>query len=168
MLSLLHSSSESISTLSSFSRSSKILLKDLSVSLLPHNRSSRPEMFSKKKRLFLIRLQASRSEFFSKETSAQVFSCEFCEIFKNTFFYRQLVAAFNTTCHSKSFKNFVHFHHDVNLFSTCFRETKDFVEFLDHFLSYQLCSRADLLQLFFSSENLVRVTTLSRKSYAKV
>ena len=49
MLSLLHSSSESISTLSSFSRSSKILLKDLSVSLLPHNRSSRPEMFSKKK-----------------------------------------------------------------------------------------------------------------------
>ena len=36
---------------------------------------------------FLIKLQA-------KESLAQVFSCEFCEIFKNTFFYRTpLVAA---------------------------------------------------------------------------
>ena len=30
-----------------------------------------------------------------KETLAQVFSCEFCEIFRNTYFYRTpLVAAF--------------------------------------------------------------------------
>ena len=33
--------------------------------------------------LFLIKLQA-----FKKETPAQVFSCEYCEIFKNTFFNR--------------------------------------------------------------------------------
>ena len=33
-----------------------------------------------RQRLFLIKLQ--------KESLAQVFSCEFCEIFKNTFFYR--------------------------------------------------------------------------------
>ena len=32
--------------------------------------------------------------FIEKETLEQVFSCEFCEIFKNTFFYRtRLVAA---------------------------------------------------------------------------
>ena len=33
-------------------------------------------------------------KFIQKETLAQVFSCEFCEVFKNTFFYRTpLVAA---------------------------------------------------------------------------
>ena len=38
---------------------------------------------------FLIKLEAS-----GKETLAQVFSCEFCEIYKNTFYYRTpLVAA---------------------------------------------------------------------------
>ena len=35
---------------------------------------------------FLIKLQASVSNFIKKE--AQVFSCEFCEFFKNTFSYR--------------------------------------------------------------------------------
>ena len=34
--------------------------------------------------LFLIKLQAL-GLFIKKETLAQVFSCEFCEIFKNTF-----------------------------------------------------------------------------------
>ena len=35
-----------------------------------------------------------QSLFFNKETLAQVFSCEFCEISKNTFFHRTpLVAA---------------------------------------------------------------------------
>ena len=44
--------------------------------------------------LFLIKLQASGLKFIKKETLAQVFFCEFCEIFKNTFFYRKsLVAA---------------------------------------------------------------------------
>ena len=41
---------------------------------------------------FSIKLQACN--FIKKETLAQVFSCEFCEISKNTFFYRiPLVAA---------------------------------------------------------------------------
>ena len=44
---------------------------------------------------FLIKLQASGLHLYKKETLAQVFSCEFCEIFKNTFFYRTpLVATF--------------------------------------------------------------------------
>ena len=37
---------------------------------------------------FLIRLQAQACNFIKKETQAQVFSCEFCEIFKNSLFYR--------------------------------------------------------------------------------
>ena len=38
--------------------------------------------------LFLTKLQASACNFIKVETLAQVFSCEFCEIFKNTFFYK--------------------------------------------------------------------------------
>ena len=37
---------------------------------------------------FLIKLQACN--FIKKETLTQVFSCEFCEIFKNTFFTEHL------------------------------------------------------------------------------
>ena len=39
---------------------------------------------------FLIKLQASTCNFIKKETLVQVFSCGFCEIFKNIFFYRTL------------------------------------------------------------------------------
>ena len=42
---------------------------------IPHVRSSLSEVFCKR--------------FIKKETLAQVFSCEFCEIFKNTYFYRK-------------------------------------------------------------------------------
>ena len=43
---------------------------------------------------FLIQLQGSTCSFINKETLAQVFSCEFCEISKNTFLHRApLVAA---------------------------------------------------------------------------
>ena len=35
--------------------------------------------------LFVIKLQAFRSETLLEKTSAQVFSCEYCEIFKNTY-----------------------------------------------------------------------------------
>ena len=43
---------------------------------------------------FLIKLQEKACNFIIKETLAQVFSCKFCEISKNTFFYRiPLVAA---------------------------------------------------------------------------
>ena len=37
---------------------------------------------------FLIKLQVSACNFIKKETLADVFSCEFCEIRKNTFSYR--------------------------------------------------------------------------------
>ena len=61
---------------------------------LKQNRSSRPEMFSKKgvlknlakftgKHLFL-----RPATLFKKVTLAQVFSCEFCKISKNNFFHR--------------------------------------------------------------------------------
>ena len=38
--------------------------------------------------LFLIKLQAEACNFIEKETLAQVFYCEFCEIYKNTISYR--------------------------------------------------------------------------------
>ena len=41
---------------------------------------------------FLIKLQASGCNFIKKETLAQVFSCEFCEISKNIFFTEHLWA----------------------------------------------------------------------------
>ena len=36
--------------------------------------------------------------FIKKETLAQVFSCEFCEISKNTFFYRTSLVAASALC----------------------------------------------------------------------
>ena len=61
-------------------------------------RSSRPEVFSIKGVLRnfakFTGKHLCQSLFFKKETLAQVFSCEFCEIYKNTFPYRMpLVAA---------------------------------------------------------------------------
>ena len=45
--------------------------------------------------LFLIKLQCWRPATLLKRDSTQVFSCEYCKIFKNTFFYRTpLVATF--------------------------------------------------------------------------
>ena len=42
-----------------------------------------------------MKLQASAYDFTNKETLVQVFSCEFCEISKNSFFTEHLrVAAF--------------------------------------------------------------------------
>ena len=44
---------------------------------------------------FLMKLQTEVFNFSKKETLTQVFSCEFCEIFQNTFSYRTFpVAAF--------------------------------------------------------------------------
>ena len=37
---------------------------------------------------FVIKLQAESCNFIKRETLTQVFSCEYCEIFKNTFVYR--------------------------------------------------------------------------------
>ena len=39
---------------------------------------------------FLIKLQASACNFIKKETPPQVFSCEFCEVFRNIFFTEHL------------------------------------------------------------------------------
>ena len=68
------------------------------------NRSSRPEVFYKKGILrnfakftgkHLRQHQVAGQGNFKSGSLAQVFSCEFCEISQNTFFYRTpLVAAF--------------------------------------------------------------------------
>ena len=46
---------------------------------------------------FSIKLQASTCNFFKRDTLAQVFSCEFCEISKNTHFYRTPPVAVSDT-----------------------------------------------------------------------
>ena len=59
-------------------------------------KSSRPETFCKKDALKNLAKFTGKhlcqSLFFKKETLAQVFFCEFCEIFKNTFFTEYLLA----------------------------------------------------------------------------
>ena len=52
-------------------------------------RSSHPEVFCKKGVLRNFeKFRPHACNFIKKETLAQVFSCEFCEISKNTFSYR--------------------------------------------------------------------------------
>ena len=89
-------------------------------------RSSRPEVFCKTgiirnfakftgkhlcQSLFLNKvpgLRPSAYNFNKKETLAQAFSCEFCEISKNTFCYRAaLVATSGSSRSSEQFVNFV-------------------------------------------------------------
>ena len=59
-------------------------------------KSSRPETFCKKDALKNLAKFTGKhlcqSLFLKKETLAQVFFCEFCEIFKNTFFTEYLLA----------------------------------------------------------------------------
>ena len=75
------------------------------------NRSSSREVFCKKGVLeisqnsqentcarvsFLLKLKKRKKEILTQETLTQAFSCEFCEISKNTYFHRTpLVAAFD-------------------------------------------------------------------------
>ena len=83
------------------------LLEEQAV-LCGNNRSSRPEVFCKKgvlrnfakftgKHLYQIRffnkVAGLACNFVKKESLAQVFFCEFCEISKNTVFYRTLQVA---------------------------------------------------------------------------
>ena len=86
-----------------------VVLRVIPALLWKIERSSRPEVFCKKgviknftkfkgkhlyQSLFLIKLHAWACNFIKKETLAQVFSCKFCQILKNTYFYRiPLVAA---------------------------------------------------------------------------
>ena len=83
-------------------------------------RSSRPEMFCKKgvlknfaiftgkqlcQRLFFNKVAGATCNFIKKETLAQVFSCEFCEIFKNTFFIEHpwwLLLTVSNACYTDS------------------------------------------------------------------
>ena len=68
-------------------------------------RGSRPEVFCEKGVLRnftkFTEKHLCQSLFFNKvekkEILAQVFSCEFCKIFKNTFFYRTLLVAASET-----------------------------------------------------------------------
>ena len=50
---------------------------------------------------FLIKLRAEACDFIKKETLAQVFSCEFSEISKNTFFTEYLWATASVTYFDK-------------------------------------------------------------------
>ena len=50
---------------------------------------------------FLIKLQAKACNFIKKETLAQVFSYEFYEIFKSTFFTEHLRATASAYSHGK-------------------------------------------------------------------
>ena len=57
-------------------------------------------------------LQTEACNFIEKETLALVFSCEFCEIFKNTFFYRtpplaSPAQAFSESCQTSKMECFV-------------------------------------------------------------
>ena len=82
----------------------------------PLNRSSRPVVFCEKgvlknfakfiekqlcHSLFLIKLQTETCNFIKKETLAQVFSCEFWEIF-NSFLYRTIPVAVSALRFNKS------------------------------------------------------------------
>ena len=49
--------------------------------------------------IVLIILETSACNFIKKETLAQVFSCEFCEISKNTFFTGHLWATASVICY---------------------------------------------------------------------
>ena len=48
----------------------------------------------------LVKLRASGMQLFQKETLAQVFSCDFCEISKNTFFMEHLWATASVPSHN--------------------------------------------------------------------
>ena len=48
--------------------------------------------------LFFSKVAGVACKFFQKEALAQVFSCEFCEISKNTFFYRTPLVAASGKC----------------------------------------------------------------------
>ena len=82
---------------------SNVFIKKKTISGNVKYRSSRTEVFCKKdvlrnfakftgkhlcQRLFFNKVAGLACKFIKKESLAQVFSCEFCEISKNTFFYR--------------------------------------------------------------------------------
>ena len=65
---------------------------------------------------FLIKLQASACNFFKKETLAQVFPCEFCEISKNTFFTEHLWTTASVIMLILAFSTFQRYKQDLGTF----------------------------------------------------
>ena len=49
--------------------------------------------------LFFNKAAGLGLKFIKKETLTHVFSCEFCEIFKNTYFYRTPLVATSAVCY---------------------------------------------------------------------
>ena len=74
---------------------------------------------------FLIKSQAEACNFIKKQTLAQVFSCEFCKISKNTFYYRTpFVAASAFIKHMfnvEYFQNHTHHYEKKNYQFTLYR-----------------------------------------------
>ena len=60
-----------------------------------------------RQRLFSSKVAGLGSATYLKETLVQVFSCEFSEIFKNTFFTKHLLAAVSDCMMNSSIKNCV-------------------------------------------------------------
>ena len=56
--------------------------------------------------LFLIKLQPLKLYVYQKEAPARVFSCELCEIFKNTFLQTPQVAASKISIYFYAFMKF--------------------------------------------------------------
>ena len=96
---------------------------------------------------FLIKLQAEACNFIKKESLAQVFSCEFCEISKNTFFHRTpLVAA-----------SVYYLRKKLSKFSNAQRK-------VFHAISFQLCSTAYSkfsLNVSLREINCIKILTIS-------
>ena len=62
---------------------------------------------------FDFKLHASSRNFITKQTLAQVFSCEFCEISKNTFYYRTPMVA--ASVHLILYHFYLVLRHSVNI-----------------------------------------------------
>ena len=77
-------------------------------------RSSHPELFRKKGALKnFAKFTGKELQLCQKETSAQMFSCEFCEMFKNTFLQRTPPVA---VCSTRS-ENITFYLHNISLAS---------------------------------------------------
>ena len=104
--------------------------------------------------LFLIKLQADACNFIKNKTLAQVFSCEFCQIFKNTYFVEHL----RTTASACNYFNFQFNHfHVTNFFLYLLKTSRNLLCFLCfqalNRSSHRRCSvkkRCFSNQLFFS------------------
>ena len=86
---------------------------------------------------FLIKLQAESCNFIEKEPLAQVFSCEFCEISKNTFFTEYLFyriplgdffCIYNSSLYSEGLPKRLSFY-----LNSCINDTPRFLKVVNYF-----------------------------------